>query len=111
MAVKISNVLHLAADEFLAHEWTDIHRSPDEGTRCTYSCGAINVACNHLEVSAHLRTNLIRGIKRMGVGVRSFTEFDDVAVGLPYAESFKRRQEARYAWLKFAAHIAEEQGC
>jgi hypothetical protein len=92
----IAEVLHRAADDFL---W--------DGRECTSggvaaSCFAVEDAANVIGVSADLLDRCFDGLKAMGVDVSKF-DFDD------FRDS-PERQGARYAWLKFAAMIAEEQG-
>jgi len=105
--VTIAEVLHLAADEFL---WVgnDCYFST---TFNTASCLAINEAIESLfpiefpienSQSSMMRETIMQGLENMGLDV------DNINFG-----SFRYgsdRQGARYAWLKFAAMIAEEQG-
>jgi hypothetical protein len=89
----IAEVLHRAADE---HLWDGSGLYP---IGSEYSCGA-----GYWASGTGRRWTMVRaGLRRMGLDVNSYTEFSDVPHG-------PERQAARYAWLKFAAMIAEEQG-
>lgn len=90
----IAEILHLAADRHLWNDW------PQVGT-AEYSCYAIGRACYSLRASIRLELSIYKGLKRMGLKTTSLTQFDSIK---------HNRQGARYAWLKFAAMIAEEQG-
>jgi hypothetical protein len=84
----IAEVLHRAADRYLEPVFA--------GEPTSYSCEAI------YEADAVLWPRICKGLSEMGLVPHSVTQFEDV----PPDE----RQAARYAWLKFAAMIAEEQG-
>ncbi len=89
----IAEVLHYAADNFLWH--------PENGeNKFEPSCSAIYWACENLQISRKQREKIFKGLQNMGLDTSVFDEF------IPGAA----RQGARYAWLKFAALIAEEQG-
>lgn len=92
----IAEVLHLAADTFL---WPGgVYCSTDDDN--VFSCFAIERAAKHLQT----RYGPIKiGLRRMGLCTDSANEFNEFPRGT-------KRQAARYAWLKFAAMIAEEQG-
>lgn len=105
--MKISEVLHEAADKYLAlnrKDWDD-HRS-----KHIYSCCAIEqvieerfgwtAVCNH---PLHFR--ILDGLENMGLDTDSSSAFDKFNI-----RSKEEKQQARYAWLKFAALVAEEQG-
>jgi hypothetical protein len=92
----IAEVLHRAADEFL---WDgESQRTWDSDY--LYSCDAIFAGLN---LPANIRTRIKLGLIEMGLDAEDFYHFDDFRAG-------PQRQGARYAWLKFAAMIAEEQG-
>jgi hypothetical protein len=94
----IAEVLHCAADYYLL-EYVDYAES--ERPNLTYSCVAAYEAARDLVGLGRswldLTTNVEAGLKEMGMDT-----FDDVPD--------EHRQAYRYAWLKFAALIAEEQG-
>ena len=110
----IAEVLHLAADEYL---------SPiehlDDFFACRYSCESVELAAwdlfqdwedKKIEFTEFFYPIMI-GLRNMGVETHSATQFRS----LPYkvhnpSDGCDNRQGARYAWLKFAALIAEEQG-
>ena len=106
--MKISEILHLAADEYLAVS--------KYSNRQRYSCDAVRDAI-HEVASANFMTSdeyhdlldrVFIGLEEMGVrkySITQFYEFED-SKNLITPES----QGARYTWLKFAAMIAEEQG-
>lgn len=106
--MKISEILHLAADKHLAVS--------KYSNRRRYSCDAVRdaihevVDANCLSESerSHLLDRVFIGLEEMGVrkhSITQFYEFED-SKNLITPES----QGARYTWLKFAAMIAEEQG-
>lgn len=91
---KISDALHLAADKYLARDWSSV--SSIRRLRW-WSCWAVEEACNVLGVNC---IDVKRGLENMGLNTQSNTAFLSV----------KDPQGARYMWLKFAALMAEEQG-
>lgn len=97
----IAEVLHLAADEYLSNGYWSLERFYERSG----SCDAIELACralaNNRESHLRLQKRIFKGLRNLGLKVNSFTQFDSVK---------SDRQGARYAWLKFAAMIAEEQG-
>lgn len=105
MKYTIADILHIAADEYLAPDHASI------GYRIAqYSCDAIHWAVYKLSdegelgdtrIQAYLR-RIKRGLERMGLNVYSMTAFSHI-------DDLDERQQARYGWLKFAALIAEEQ--
>jgi len=104
--VKMSEVLHLAADKYLAEDC-----EYDWVLQDKFSCIAIIMAVKELIPSQKIADsfyNRIRiGLEKMGIDTyrgSQFNEFGD------YLTITKASQGARYTWLKFAAMIAEEQG-
>ena len=109
--MKISEILHLAADSYLSERnsvtW-------DEFGKCVrrelYSCNAIRAAIASKENSYtslcsefnHVWSRIRKGLQNMGLNTSACTLYCD----RPYGE----RQNARYMWLKWAALMAEEQG-
>jgi hypothetical protein len=83
--MKISEVLHRAADERLS-TGTDYHGY-------MYSCDAIG--CSQMST--------LRFVGNLGVNTDGFHQFDEFHIG-------QERQGARYLWLKFAALVAEDEG-
>ena len=89
--MKISEILHKAADE---HLW-------DGENLCgpleyPYSCDAIRYGvCSGNEFGA-ITFDAIRFLKHLGVDTFSSNEFNDFY-------TYKERQGARYFWLKFAS--------
>jgi hypothetical protein len=100
---KISEILHSAADEWLkqCRIWPD--------SRSTYSCIAIALAITprdyypYRKIDTDIEHRIMKGLRNMGLSTDSLDEFTEFAEG-------EERQAVRYAWLKFAALIAEEQG-
>lgn len=103
----IAEIIHLAADEFL---WDGrnigIHEKDDNNV---FSCLAIEHAVFKLadqigderyEWAHDMLDRIEEGLIEMGLDVTKGWLFLDV----------KDPQACRYAWLKFAAMIAEEQG-
>ena len=108
--VKISKVLHLAADTYLAA------CAEDEGWLgpYQYTCIAIKKALQ-VEVDKVSNANYVyhwliikSGLQNLGFtddrGIEVFKEFEDGY------EPTEQSQGARYLWLKWAALMAEEQG-
>jgi hypothetical protein len=87
----IAQVLHRAADKRLSTDDTPMWRK--------YTCCAVEDEAGHW---TPLATRVLDGLRAMGCG-GGIDEFSEFAPG-------PERQAARYAWLKFAAMIAEEQG-
>jgi hypothetical protein len=107
----IAEILHLAADTKLASKGEQCWSRG--GSKEKFSCCAMSEAIWELwnkdqSISEGERDELINrcsdGLKAMGCPVNSTDAFGDE--GVFNAEN----QQARYAWLKFAAIIAEEQG-
>jgi hypothetical protein len=102
----IAEILHYAADKCLASKkeqyWTF------GGNKEKYSCCAVDEAYIKLIGFVDYPTNQSRairkGLENMGCPIESIDAFDDNGVFL------EENQQARYAWLKFAAMMAEEQG-
>lgn len=100
----IAQVLHLAADKYLY----------SGGGRVLnfYSCCAIQSALSgflirgELTISERkrLERRIFKGLKNMGLNPSATNQFNE------FGDFSKEAQGARYAWLKFAAMIAEEQG-
>lgn len=107
----IAEILHIAADKHLAVKEEQLWSRG--GTKEKFSCFAVSEAVWNLWnedniVSEGERDELINrcseGLKAMGCPVNSANAFGECG-------SFSaKNQQARYAWLKFAAMIAEEQG-
>lgn len=97
--IKISEILHKAADEFL---WNG-HGSFFDQPLSRYSCDAVTKAIIFLNVPYEIDSNLFEGLENMGLDTESCNQFDEFKNAIDC-------QAARYAWLKFAAMIAEEQG-
>jgi hypothetical protein len=105
MKYTVADILHYAADNCLAS-------TPDEywmnsGNKEKFSCCAVSEAClrllgwgNYLEKSRFIK----EGLENMGCPTGSLNAFKD------QYKFVEKNQQARYAWLKFAAMMAEEQG-
>jgi hypothetical protein len=94
----IAEVLHRAADKFL---WNGSGRNPIRIPTC--SCFAVAAALGRDPEDYKPFGPVYTGLRRMGVDPFEIGLFDEFEYG-------PERQAARYAWLKFAAMIAEEQG-
>lgn len=97
----IAETLHYAADECL---WDGRWDGRSRGHISKYSCDAVHLAAFDLGLSECKRKAMFTGLRRMGVDTRGLLQFSD------FVNDSRRAQGARYAWLKFAAMIAEEQG-
>jgi len=109
MKYTIADILHYAADNKVA---TKKHQQWSYGgNKEKFSCCAMEEAAYDLYRGLDLddeRDELIvrtrKGLEAMGCPTNSTSAFDD-------SGSFNaENQQSRYAWLKFAAIIAEEQG-
>ena len=107
----IAEILHYAADKKLASKEEQCWNRG--GTKEKFSCCAVSEAVRELWnkdeiVSEGERDELIdrtiKGLAAMGCPTDSMDAFND------RGEFVEENQQARYAWLKFAAMIAEEQG-
>lgn len=101
----IAEILHYAADKKLASKEEQCWNRG--GTKEKFSCYAIDEAVWDLYNCDIVRDDLIdrifKGLDAMGCPIGSIDAFND-------CDSFNaENQQARYAWLKFAAMIAEEQ--
>lgn len=106
----IAEILHIAADKHLASKEEQCWNRG--GTKEKFSCCAMSEAVWYLWnknyiVSCSERDDLINrcsdGLEAMGCPTGSTNAFNDSG------EFNAENQQARYAWLKFAAMIAEEQ--
>jgi hypothetical protein len=107
----IAEILHYAADKCLAskkHEYWSYG-----GDKQKFSCCAVDAAIHKMYNDLpmfHKQAIITRvhiGLSNMGCPVDSTQVFDD-EVTINYF--IEENQQARYAWLKFAAMMAEEQG-
>lgn len=107
----IAEILHLAADKKLASKEEQCWNRG--GTKEKFSCCAMSEAVwklwNEDKIASEgERDELInrcsKGLEAMGCPTGSTNAFGD------QGEFNAENQQARYAWLKFAAIIAEEQG-
>ena len=107
---SIAEILHLAADEHLASTRDECWYFT--GKKEKYSCCAVSEAAMSLwdedkidsvEDRNELLRRIFKGLEAMGCPINSSDAFDDTGAFIP------ENQQSRYAWLKFAAMIAEEQ--
>jgi hypothetical protein len=109
MKYTIAQILHHAADKKLANKETEYWTRG--GTKEKFSCCAMEEAAydlySGLDLDAEREEMIVRisaGLGAMGCPTSSIDAFND-------GGSFNaKNQQARYAWLKFAATMAEEQG-
>lgn len=102
--MKISEILHKAADEHLAHDrcsWAFYDKSK-------FSCFAVERTLEDIDNSRSTRRRIAKGLENMGCPVDS--SYAPSLWGMDPYEVTKQTQGARYMWLKFAALMAEEQG-
>lgn len=114
-ALLISDVLHLAADEYLAKDYRETRNS---WTRQYFSCDAIDMAMDDLtdgnwDKYEGIHARIVRGLEAMGCKTRSTEQFLELEIADPGYDSLYKctpeSQQARYFWLKWAALMAEEQ--
>lgn len=104
----ISEILHYAADKKLASRYID--QLYVGGNKEKFSCCAMHEAVIDLNRTFTFNevdevvTRISEGLEEMGCPVSCLNAFND------NGEFKEENQQARYAWLKFAAIIAEEQG-
>lgn len=100
--MKLSELLRAAANEALWNGYRAVFRGDETGI-AEYSCNAV------MEQEYRCALGDLRGLgagyflSTLGVSIGSLSEFDEFAYGI-------ERQAVRYAWLMFAADIAEEEG-
>jgi hypothetical protein len=105
----IAQILNYAADKYLAVKESDYWIKG--GNKEKYSCCAVEEAVSRLytsfEMDYHQKQELVgrikTGLSNMGCPTES-NAFDDDGKFIPEV------QQTRYAWLKFAAIMAKEQG-
>jgi hypothetical protein len=98
----VADVLHLAADKYLAANQKQRYRY----YKSRYSCGAVGDACVELNVKFG---GVLVGLKNMGCDTTSSTLFYEYGDNNFFNVS-EEVQGMRYMWLKWAALMAEEQG-
>lgn len=110
MKYTIAEILHIAADKYLAVKREEYCLYG--GNKEKYSCCAVEEAVYRLYFTCDIeeiyqKENLVKrikqGLKNMGCPVESVDAFKD------NCDFVEENQQARYAWLKFAAMMAEEQ--
>ena len=105
MTVTIADVLHRAADHWLAVDFDDWDARSDSEK---FSCCAVDAAVTEiLGFCSDKALTIFEGFREMGLDTSSGTAFFEL--GYPKG-AHPEAQAARYTWLKFAALIAEEQG-
>jgi len=105
----IAEILHYAADNKLANEATEYWKHG--GNKEKFSCCAMQEAVYDLyrnspepDKREKLIARISKGLEAMGCPTGSSHAFKD------NRKFVEKNQQARYAWLKFAATMAEEQG-
>lgn len=99
--MKISEVLHKAADEHLASNYDNFNSSWKTER---FSCCAVGAAAGF---DSEVESRILKGLEEMGCPTSSTTAFSH----LGYDDILdSETQGVRYMWLKFAALMAEEQG-
>ena len=99
-APKISEIFHYAADNCL---WNGIGEWDFNGM--IFSCDAIDCATRFMMPykASNIENTIKEGLWNLGLSTSSVDAFNNIPFG-------EQRQSARYAWLKFCAMMAEEQG-
>jgi hypothetical protein len=124
MNFTIADVLHLAADKYLAKDRTEywltstaVDDSDDESVE-KFSCCAIQSAvydlCKTPDGHDHyfiekVTDYIFAGLQAMGLDTNSTEAFPDNSID-GYVDVNSSVQQDRYFWLKWAALMAEEQG-
>ncbi len=101
----IAEILHYAADKCLASKKEQYWAHG--GNKEKFSCCAVDEAYIKLIGFVDYPTDqsiaIRKGLENMGCPIESINAFNDSS------EFSAENQQARYAWLKFAATMAEEQ--
>lgn len=107
--IKISEVLHLAADRYLANDYVEYIGTD----KSRLSCCAVIEALDELipetsltKLWLEIHKAIFKGFENLGLDTGSLLAFEEFEKGKVTEES----QGARYSWLKFCAMLAEEQG-
>lgn len=114
--IKISDVLHLAADKYLDDGVIDliyVYSRKHVLSCCAIESAVYEVLSENSSIFScstydTLMETIEQGLTNMGLAPQSteaFKEFEN-----SFHKTTPESQGARYAWLKFAAMIAEEQG-
>lgn len=98
----IADVLHLAADMYLWDGNTERYKS-NVGLKRDVHGYAVIAALRELDMDELRAAEVFNHLETISPDSMPNNVFDDLPCGA-------KRQAARYAWLKFAALIAEEQG-
>lgn len=103
----IAEILHIAADDFLAVKKSEYRYHG--GNKEKFSCCAVKEAVyalyGYFDVETYaLIERIYQGLENMGCPTGSSYAFNN------NGRFVQESQQARYAWLKFAAMMAEEQG-
>lgn len=125
ITLNVADIFHLAADKYLSETSADTCVS-DGQYRNRYSCLAIEDAvdnlltaevnrrhlhvlnvCRHLNVLDVCNT-LFKGLENLGL-TETMREHNNAFEDMVNATE-EEKQQSRYAWLKFCALLAEEQG-
>jgi len=108
MKYTIADILHLAADKYLAVNYDDYNNYQHKRM---FSCCAIETAVEELYGWKECFKDdgvldiIKEGLTNMGLNCNSFHAFKPW-----HSRDSAPMQQSRYAWLKFAALMAEEQG-
>ena len=104
--VKISEVLHLAANKYLAGYYAEYIYTNKNRFSCRAVCGALDELITDAEVWLAIHEEIFKGFENLGLDTESIRAFEEFEAEILTEES----QGARYAWLKFCAMLYEEQG-
>lgn len=108
MKYTIADILHIAADKHLAVDYNDYNFNQQKHM---FSCCAIEETVEELYGWRECLKDdgildiIKKGLSNMGLNCDSFHAFKPW-----HSRDSAPMQQSRYAWLKFAALIAEEQG-
>lgn len=111
--IKISDILHLAADQYLAKDESEVNRLGKYHYSCIAVEHAIGWATDSWVENNKLYKRVFTGLEAMGCDIKSISLFKELEQQSSNGESYyctPESQQARYFWLKWAALMAEEQG-
>jgi len=114
--ITIAEILHYAADYCLYDDYYEfLYNWYPNGEKQLRSCWAIRTATEHFGVTKLLIERIMIGLRNLGLDPSNPEMFPSSVDSVKFPSSndpvrFHEIQQQRYAWLKFCALLAEEQG-
>lgn len=107
MKPTIADVLHLAADKYLASDLADYGSVV---SKHRYSCCAISEATYELKVEAGKTFEFVSSLGCNTGSTNLFNKQEQYYRNFESYRATEKSQGYRYLWLKFAAAMAESEG-